>query len=126
LIEVLVVLAIISLIGGGVGVAVYRHYKGAQGKAATSGARTIRGAVRSWWVTSGSSGCPTVARLVSDGVLDEDSPLTDPWGTPWRIECSGDSVSVGSDGPDKAPSTDDDIRVPPLKRGADNAASDGV
>ena len=115
LLEVLVVVAIMSLIAAGVGVAAYKYWKDAQVKTATTGARTIRSAVKSYWVMTGKNGCPTVAELVSDDILDEDSPRTDPWGKPWRIECSEDHASVSSDGPDRAPGTDDDVRVPPLR-----------
>jgi prepilin-type N-terminal cleavage/methylation domain-containing protein len=121
LLEVLVVVAIMSLIAAGVGVASYRHWQGAQLKTAGTNARAVRSAVKSWWVMTGNSGCPTATQLVNDDILDEDSPLTDPWGKPWRIDCSEDHVSVGSDGPDRTPATVDDIRVPPLNRGAGNA-----
>jgi type II secretory pathway pseudopilin PulG len=117
LLEVLVVVAIMSIIAAGVGIASYRHWQSAQIKTAGTNARTVRAAVKSWWVMTGNSGCPTAAQLVSDEVLDDDSPLTDPWGKPWRIECSDDHVSVSSNGPDRTPETGDDIRVPPLKRG---------
>ena len=84
-----------------------------------------RGAVKQYWVTTDNGGCPTVADLVEARTLDEDSPRKDPWGKPWRIECSEDRVSVGSNGPDQKPDTEDDIRVPPLTRGAGSAAPEG-
>jgi general secretion pathway protein G len=124
LIEILVVLAIMALIAGAVGVASYRFFKESQVKTATIGARTIRGAVKSWWVTTGSNGCPTLADLMQNRVLDEGSPRKDPWGKPWRIECSEDEVSVGSDGPDGASGTADDVRVPPLNRNGIAAPED--
>lgn len=118
LIEVLVVLAILSLIAGAVGVAAYRSFQQAQVKTAITNARTIRGAVKSYWVMSERGGCPTVAQLIGERVLDEDSPRKDPWGSNYRIECSEDQVSVSSDGPDRRAGTEDDVRVPPLDRRA--------
>lgn len=118
LLEILVVVAIMALIAAAVGVGSFRYWREAQIKTATFGARTIRGAVKSWWVMGDKQGCPTVNELIEDRALDEDSPRKDPWGKPWRIECSGEQVSVGSDGPDGERGTPDDIRVPPLQRGA--------
>ncbi len=123
LIEILVVVAIMSLIAGAVGIGAYRAWQGAQNKTATLNARTIRGAVKSYWVTTSNGGCPTMGDLLAQRALDEDSPRKDPWGSAWRIECADDQVSVSSDGPDKRPGTEDDIRVPPLRR-FDPAADD--
>src|SRR5262249_55231555 len=96
LLEVLVVVAIMSLVAAAVGVSAYRHWRHGQVDTARTAARTIRGGVKAWWVTTGRSDCPTVADLIRDHVLDEDSPQQDPWGKPWRIDCSDDEVSVGS------------------------------
>ena len=68
------------------------------------------GSARVWLM---SSACPGVAQLVSDGVLDADSAAKDPWGTPWRIECNDNKVTVSSNGKDRIVGTGDDIRVPP-------------
>lgn len=122
LIEILVVVAIMSLLAAAVGVGAYRAWVDSQVKTATFGARTIRSAVRQWWVVGDNHGCPTMADLVQSRTLDEDSPQRDPWGKPWRIECSDDQVSVGSDGPDRERNTPDDVRVPPLRKDATTAA----
>ncbi len=121
----MVVIAIMGLVAGGIGIAVFKAFREAQVKTATTNARTLRGAVRSWWVTTENSGCPTVDQLVADRVLDEDSPRKDPWGSKWRIECSEDRVSVSSDGPDKKQGTEDDIRVPPLGRTSPGSSETG-
>lgn len=114
--------AIMSLIAAAAGIGAYRAFRDSQVKTATMGARTIRGAIKSAWVMTGKSDCPTVSELVADHLLDEDSPRKDPWGQPWRVECSGDEASVGSDGPDAKRGTEDDIRIPPLHRGSGSAA----
>ena len=117
LMEVLVVVAIMSLIAAGVGIAAYEYWNETRVRTAMTDARTLRGAVKSWWVLTGNDGCPTVAQLVRGRVLDADSARADPWGSPWRIECSEGEVSVISDGPDRKAGTEDDIRAPPLRRG---------
>lgn len=122
LLEILIAVAIMAMIAGAVGVGAYRAYRDSQVRTAAMNARTIRGAVKSYWVSADTGDCPTFADLVRGRALDEDSPRKDPWGTPWRIECSEDRVSVSSDGPDRKSGTDDDIRVPPLTR--QSAAAD--
>lgn len=111
-----------AMIAGAVGVGAYRAYRDSQARTAAMNARTIRGAVKAYWVNSNNGDCPTFGDLVRERALDEDSPKKDPWGSPWRIECSEDRVSVSSDGPDRKTGTDDDIKVPPLTRG--NPAAD--
>ena len=124
MVEMLVVVAIMSLIAAGVGIAAYNHWSAARIRTAMTDARTLRGAVKSWWVLSGNDGCPTVAQLVRGGGLDADSARTDPWGSPWRIECNEGEVSVISSGPDRKAGTEDDIRAPPLHRGTGIDAPD--
>jgi len=123
LLEILIAVAIMSLIAAAVGIGAYRAFRDSQVKTAALNARTIRNAVKQYWVSSTNPDCPTFADLVKERALDEDSPRKDPWGSPWRIECADEQVSVGSDGPDKKPQTEDDVRVPPLRR-APAAADD--
>lgn len=113
LIEVLIVVAIMALVATGVAIAAIKYYQGAKVRMADTNARAIREAVKAWWFVHESVTCPTVAELMSSGALDEGSARTDPWGGPWRIECSEAAVTVLSDGPDRSPGTLDDIRVPP-------------
>jgi hypothetical protein len=79
---------------------------------AASGTRILRTAVKSWWVTTASNECPSVARLKTDGVLDPGQPGFDPWGTEYRIDCRKDEIVVTSSGPDRQWGTGDDIAVP--------------
>lgn len=116
LIEVLIVVAIMTLIAGGVAVAAYQHFVESKLKTALMDARAIRGAIKASWIVTGREDCPSVEDLIANGVLDADNRTTDPWNQPWRISCEGGEISVSSDGPDGAESTEDDIRVPPLGR----------
>ncbi len=116
LIEMLIVVAIMAIVAGGVAVAAIKYWNTARLKTAATGARTVRSAVKGYWVTHENSHCPTVTELMSDGQLDEDSPTRDPWGNDWKIECEGEHVLVQSFGPDGKRDTEDDIRVPPPSR----------
>ncbi len=121
LLEVLIVVAITSLIAGGVGVAAYEYFGKAKVTAATTSARSLRGSVKHWRSQAGETRCPTMSDLLSSGDLDEDSARVDPWGRPWRIDCEGARVAVGSDGPDRTENTGDDIRVPANEREPEDA-----
>src|SRR5436190_18203833 len=86
LIEVLIVVAILSMVSAAVGVEAWRYKLDEERRTAATSARELRQAVKGWWVVHGSDACPTVPQLVKDGVLDKDSPHKDPWGGAWRIE----------------------------------------
>lgn len=113
LFEVLIVVAIIALVAAGVAVEAHKYWIVAQKKTAATDARVLRSAVKAWWIEHDPTECPTLKDLQHDGALDPDSPATDPWGTPWRIECSDLNVTVTSHGPDRLAGSADDIRVPP-------------
>lgn len=112
LFEIMIVIAIIALISGGVALAVYKYYEQARNKSARTGAETIRAGVKASWIDASTDACPSVEQLIESEHLDDGSPRRDPWGGPWRIACDGTRVSVKSDGPDRQPGTPDDIQVP--------------
>ena len=116
LIEVLIVVAIISLIGAGVTVAVIPKFRQAQVDTAKTNAREIRNAVNRWRAMRGGSECPTVSQLVADKEIDSASKTTDPWDQPYKIQCTDEETIVTSPGPDKKEGSDDDISIP--ERGA--------
>ncbi len=112
LIEVLIVVAILSLIAAGVTVAVLPKFRQAQIDTATTNAREIRNAVNRWRAMRGGDECPTVSQLVQDKEIDSASKTTDPWDQPYKIQCVDDETVVSSPGPDKKEGTKDDIVVP--------------
>lgn len=112
LIEVLIVVAIISLIAAGVTVAVLPKFRQAQVDTATTNAREIRNAVNRWRAMRGGDECPTISQLVQDKEIDSASKTTDPWDQPYDIRCVDDETIVSSPGPDKKEGSDDDIMVP--------------
>ncbi len=112
LIEVLIVVAILSLIAAGVTVAVLPKFRQAQVDTATTNAREIRNAVNRWRAMRGGSECPTVSQLVQDKEIDSASKTSDPWDQPYTIRCVDDETIVSSPGPDKKEGTKDDIVIP--------------
>ena len=126
LVEMLIVVAIMSLVASGIAVAAYKYWSMAQIKTATANARSLRGLVKAWWLANESGECPTLDDLIRSGGADEDTSRVDPWGSAWRIECDGARVSVSSDGPDRKAGTTDDIRVPPIERQPGSPAPSGA
>ena len=112
LIEILIVLAIVGLIAGGVAVVAVPKYQEAQKKQAQTDARTIHPAAEKYRVDHTGEGCPTVELLREKKELSQASKITDPWDTPYKILCGEEDVQVMSFGPDKKENTNDDIRVP--------------
>ena len=111
LIEVLIVVAIMSLIAGGVTVAVLPRFRQAQVDTANTTARELRTAANRWRAFRSSEGCPTISQLVQDKEIDSASKTTDPWDQPYKIVCDGDDTIVISFGPDKKEGSQDDIRI---------------
>ncbi len=112
LIEVLIVVAILSMISAGVVVAVLPKMKEASIKTTENNAREIRSAVQRWRGLRGGTDCPTISQLVQDKEIDSASKTEDAWNNPFKIACSEDDVVVTSPGPDKKDNTTDDIMVP--------------
>ncbi|MDB4943383.1 MAG: hypothetical protein JWP97_2917 [Labilithrix sp.] len=112
LIEILIVLAIVGLIAGGVAVVAVPKYQEAQKKQAQIDARTIHPAAEKYRVDHPSEGCPTVELLREKNELSRASKITDPWDSPYKIICGDEDVAVLSTGPDKREGTADDIRIP--------------
>ena len=119
LVEVLIVVAIIAMVAGGVAFFAFPKFEESRGKAALSGARVIRGAAQNWQMSN--DGCPTISQLIQDKQLDKAQDTNDPWGGDYTIVCTDDDIVVSSDGKDKKKGTTDDVSVP---KGA-NAAEEG-
>ena len=110
LVEVLIVVAIIAMVAGGVAFFAFPKFKESQTKAATTGARVIRGAAQNWQMTN--DGCPTISQLIQDKQLDKAQDTNDPWGGDYTIVCTDDDIVVSSDGADKKKGSADDVSVP--------------
>jgi general secretion pathway protein G len=112
LFEVLIVVAILAMVAGGVAFFALPKFKEAQVKTAESAARIIRQAAQSWQATNSDGGCPTVSQLVQDKLLDPGQNTADPLGQAFVISCTEDDVVVLSTGGDKKKGTKDDVMVP--------------
>lgn len=118
LLEVLIVVAIIAMVAGGVAFFALPRFRESQIKTAETGARVIRQATQSWQASNNETNCPTMSQLVQDKQLDPGANTNDPWGQPYAITCTDGDVSVTSMGPDKKKGTKDDIKVPKAAEGA--------
>ena len=109
LVEVLIVVAIIAMVAGGVAFFAFPKFKESQTKAATTGARVIRGAAQNWQMTN--DGCPTISQLIQDKQLDKAQDTNDPWGGDYEIRKGEKLVDfdVVSAGPDRKFGTEADI-----------------
>lgn len=112
LIEILIVLAIIGMIAGGVAVYAVPKFKESQVKQAKISAQSLQTIADGWRADNGND-CPTPKRLQAEKQMSAGSSLNDPWGAPWTILCDGDNTTVISSGPDKKDGTADDIHFPP-------------
>ena len=111
LIEILIVLAIVGLIAGGVAVVAIPKYAESQKNQAKIDARTIHPVAEKYKVDHPGV-CPTVEQLRAEKELSAASKVTDPWDSPYKIICGDDDIMVLSFGPDKKENTQDDIRIP--------------
>ena len=112
LLEIMVVLAIIVLLAGGVGAAVFRSFRRAQVQTARLRVKAARDATSQFMIDN-SSACPHgVEDLVNQKYLDR-SNSKDPWGKDLIFKCPGandtDSADISSAGPDKQDGTPDDV-----------------
>ena len=112
LVEVLIVVAIIAMVAGGVAVFALPRYKDAQIKNAETGARIVRTAIQQWQSANNESTCPTISQLVQEKQLDPGQSTKDSWNMDFSLTCTDDEVIVASNGPDKKKGTKDDIVVP--------------
>ena len=118
LVEVLIVVAIIAMVAGGVVVFALPQFRKAQLKTAATGAAAVRAAAQQWKIDN--PDCPSLSQLVEDKMLDSNQSVKDPWDSDFTVSCTeDDDVVVTSPGPDKKLSTPDDIVVPKGATGSD-------
>ena len=111
LLEVLIVLALISLIAGSVGVMVFNNFKRGQIKIARTQVSEVEGAVQLYMMDNNND-CPnSIEELIDENFLKKN--YKDPWGRPFILRCPGendpDGIDIVSGGPDKSEGTEDDI-----------------
>lgn len=108
LIEILVVLAIIGLIMGGVAVVASNALGGAKEDTARKDISNLEQSVEMYMIKSGK--CPkTVQDIKAAGIIKK--ATKDPWGNAYEIKCPGEhgEFDISSPGKDGQMGTDDDI-----------------
>ncbi|MGB5376321.1 MAG: prepilin-type N-terminal cleavage/methylation domain-containing protein [Polyangiales bacterium] len=110
LLEILVVIALISLLTTGVAVGALKMLEDSKNKQAHTNASALAAAAEAFIIGHGSEECPTPEEMKRDGVLSSRSKTEDPWGTPYRIVCAPDFVIAISAGRDGAFDTSDDVK----------------
>jgi general secretion pathway protein G len=111
LFEVLIVLAIMAMIAGGVGFALLPKLQQAKVDKAQTDARNIRQVAMQYVALKGGD-CPSVEGLIADKELEAAEGGRDPWEQPYTIACESSDVIVSSSGPDRQSGTEDDISAP--------------
>jgi len=110
LLEIMVVIALISLLTTGVAVGAIRMLRDAEDKQAKTNAAALAAAAEAFIIGHESEECPTPEQMQRDGVLSSRSKIEDPWGTPYRIVCEPESAIAISAGRDKTFDTSDDVK----------------
>ncbi len=111
LVEVLIVVAIMSVIAGGATLLVFPAFKESRVKSAVVSAGSVKNAANLYREVDAEGGaCPTIKDLIAAKKLDA-KKTDDPWGNPYRIVCEDDGeVVVISNGRDGKENTPDDVR----------------
>jgi general secretion pathway protein G len=110
LLEIMVVIALLSLLATAVAVAVLPMLTVSEDKQAQTNAAALAAAAEAFIIGHGSEECPTPEEMQRDGVLSSRSKTEDPWGTPYRIVCEPDSAIAISAGRDRTFDTGDDVK----------------
>ena len=109
LVEVLIVVAIMAVISGGVAMFALPALKESRIKAAIMGCQQVREAAGLYKeLDAASDACPTMQDLVASKRI-KGTQTDDPWGMPYRIDCSTGEIRVFSNGNDRKPQTQDDV-----------------
>jgi general secretion pathway protein G len=110
LLEIMVVIALISLLTTGVAVGALKMLRDAEDEQAKTNAAALAAAAEAFIIGHGSEECPAPEEMQRDGVLSSRSKTEDPWGTPYRIVCEPDSAIAISAGRDRTFDTGDDVK----------------
>lgn len=107
LIEIMVVVAIITLILGGVGAVAFNRFQDAQLDTARNQTVQIQQLVEQYRIQKKGK-CPkNLSDLKAAGIANKVGK--DPWGNEYDLKCDGSGVKVSSAGPDGEMGNEDDI-----------------
>ncbi len=113
LIEIMIVLAIIGLVMGGVGVGAFNYYRKSQVKTARISVNKVAQGVQQYMIDNNNQ-CPsTLDDVIAQKFLNV-KDKRDPWGRELKMVCPGqvntDGVDVVSMGPDGQDGNADDVK----------------
>ena len=110
LVEVLIVVAIMAVISGGVTLVAFPLFKESRIKIAVQGCMAVKQAAELHMNLEGSADqCPTIQDLVTSKKLDG-KKISDPWGTDYSVICAEGEIHAVSAGNDRKFGTQDDVR----------------
>ncbi len=110
LVEVLIVVAIMAVISGGVTLVAFPIYKETRIKLAVQGCQAVRNAAELYQnLEATTDACPTIQDLVSSKKLDG-KKISDPWGMDYNVVCAEGEIHGVSAGNDRKFGTQDDVR----------------
>lgn len=116
LIEILIVLAIIGLIAGGVAAVAVPQLE--KSRISQTKNNLIEIHKQAEMYRADHSDCPTIGSLQRENLLSKTSDTKDPWGGAYKIVCD-DDLRVMSRGKDGKEGTDDDLWMPPAQAAED-------
>jgi general secretion pathway protein G len=110
LVEVLIVVAIMAVISGGVTLVAFPLYKESRIKIGIQGCQVVRQAAELYQNLEGSADqCPTIQDLVTSKKLGA-GHTEDPWNTTYKVDCAEGEIHGISAGNDRKFGTPDDLR----------------
>jgi general secretion pathway protein G len=113
LIEIMIVLAIIGLVMGGVGVGAFNYYRKSQVKTARISVNKVAQGVQQYMIDNNNQ-CPASLDDVIAQKFLNTKDKKDPWGRDLQMTCPGqvntDGVDVVSLGPDGQAGNADDVK----------------
>ncbi len=113
LVEIMIVVAIIGMVVGGVAYGAFNQFERAKLQNAKKEVAAIKGALEIWQTQNIGQPLPaSLDVLYKDKILNKDPK--DPWAQPYQFKCPGehdtDSCDVWSNGKDKKAGSPDDIK----------------
>lgn len=111
LVEIMIVVAIIGMVVGGVGLVAINQFEKAKVQQAKRDVQQIKGGAEVYMAQNVGSPPPaSVEELAKNKIV---KVTNDPWGSPYQLKCPGehdsDSCDVWSSGKDRKAQTQDDI-----------------
>jgi general secretion pathway protein G len=112
LVELVIVITIIGVLTAAISIGVIAAKKSADVGTTKTACNTIRSATLLWKNNHPGEDCPTIDQLKTEKLLGSDFSAKDPFGNPFKLDCTADEITCNTAGPDTKEGTPDDIIVP--------------